>query len=273
MGKKRQHQSQPRPSSLPSDEDGPSPRSDDPTLSHALTFSSSHRVADKDVVYLSPAQIYFTFSRICPTFSCGRTIEGTCQQFRDGLLTPADLPIICVFKDSTGHFFSQNNRRLYLYKHLHEEGLLGDIPVRLRPLPNTKRMNTKYSTETCALRAKLIRGARPVSLKVEGEEEALDDINKQEEQKQLCEAPEQKENKATALPSTFSLPKDSRSASHIISHRSKGGCRGNALEHLLGDTANELNSGESRDDDSEAPCSTMLVQRRKRNKKKSVLTS
>lgn len=105
---------------------------------------------------LDPAVVYFTFSRIRPCFSCGRTIESTLQQFLRHELTPRDLPLLAVFTDGA-HYYSQNNRRLYLYKQLRACGELATVPVRLRPLPSTKRMASKYTPEKCALEATLMR--------------------------------------------------------------------------------------------------------------------
>ncbi|XQJ30857.1 hypothetical protein NXY56_006963 [Leishmania guyanensis] len=110
----------------------------------------------EQVVDIDPLLIYFTFSRIRPRFSCGRTIGSTLQQFRDGELQLRDLPLLSVLTDGA-HYYSQNNRRLYTYKQLKREGLLDTVPVRLRPLPRTKRMYSKYSPQTCALAATLMR--------------------------------------------------------------------------------------------------------------------
>ncbi|KAG5480012.1 hypothetical protein LSCM1_06432 [Leishmania martiniquensis] len=112
--------------------------------------------AAEQVVDIDPLIVHFTFSRIRPRFSCGRTIESTLQQFRDGELHPCDLPFLSVLTDGA-HYYSQNNRRLYAYKQLRREGVLATIPVRLRPIPQTKRMQHKYSQEACALSATLMR--------------------------------------------------------------------------------------------------------------------
>ncbi|GET88150.1 hypothetical protein, conserved [Leishmania tarentolae] len=112
--------------------------------------------AAEQVIDVDPLLVYFTFSRIRPRFSCGRTIESTLQQFRDSELQPRDLPLLSVLTDGA-HYYSQNNRRLYVYKQLRREGLLETLPVRLRPLPQTKRMHSKYSPNTCALNATLMR--------------------------------------------------------------------------------------------------------------------
>lgn len=149
---------------------------------------------------IDPTVIYFTFSRIRPRFSCGRTIESTLQQFRDGTLHPRDLPLLSVLTDGT-YFFSQNNRRLYTYKQLKQEGLLEVVPVRLRPFPQTKRMQSKYTAETCSLTATLMRdvekgescGAAAASTRdlkgavAQCEEEGAEDVDKDEREHEKSE--------------------------------------------------------------------------------------
>ncbi|KAK7195565.1 hypothetical protein NESM_000484800 [Novymonas esmeraldas] len=122
-----------------------------PPSAKSGSSASAERVVDVD-----PLAVYFTFSRIRPRFSCGRTIEETLRQLRAGELHPRDLPLLSVLTDGV-HLYSQNNRRLYTYKQLKREGLLDTVPVRLRPLPQTKRMHSKYTPETCALVATLMR--------------------------------------------------------------------------------------------------------------------
>ncbi|CCW60780.1 unnamed protein product [Phytomonas sp. EM1] len=108
------------------------------------------------IIELDPSIVYFTFSRIRPCFSCGRTIQSTLEQFQSQKMRPTDLPLISVFTDGT-HYYSQNNRRLFMYKKLREMDLLHVIPVRVRALPTTKRMGNKYTPSKCSLTATLIR--------------------------------------------------------------------------------------------------------------------
>eukprot|EP00796_Vickermania_ingenoplastis_P005727 gene5727-4088_t len=127
--------------------------------SSALAGSERHSINEKGgggVTHVDPSHIYFTFSRIRPVFSCGRTIDSTLQQFMHGELCPTDLPLLCVFTDAAGRYYSQNNRRLYIFKQLKEKGFLTTVPVRLRPLPGTRRMAHKYSPSKCSLTARLM---------------------------------------------------------------------------------------------------------------------
>ncbi len=67
-----------------------------------------------------------------------------------GKLKPEDLPFITVMRCSaTGHYFSLNNRRLWVLKQCRELGLLNVIRVRVRT------EESKYSTDTCSLTAKV----------------------------------------------------------------------------------------------------------------------
>lgn len=122
---------------------------------------------------LDPSIIYFTFSRIRPYFSCGRAVSVTLQQLASGQLTPHDLPTLTVLVDHHNSpssssptsdgvcYFSLNNRRLYVYKKLHEMKLLRTIPVRLRPVPQSRRMASKYSPAKCSLTATLMSEHSP----------------------------------------------------------------------------------------------------------------
>lgn len=106
---------------------------------------------------VDPKDVYFTFSRLRPKFSCGRRIEDTLNAIRNKHLRAEDLPPISVLLDpSTGDMFSLNNRRLYVFKTLQAEGLLETVPVRTKPVPQTKRMKGKYTAEKCVKTARLM---------------------------------------------------------------------------------------------------------------------
>ncbi|CCW66419.1 unnamed protein product [Phytomonas sp. Hart1] len=134
----------------------------------------------ESILELDPSIIYFTFSRIRPTFSCGRSIQSTLKLFQLKKMHPKDLPLISVFTDGT-HYYSQNNRRLFMYKKLKEMAILNEIPVRVRALPSTKRMSNKYSPTKCSLTATLMRekntttGADSNSEEEKGEENDKND--------------------------------------------------------------------------------------------------
>eukprot|EP00934_Nitzschia_sp_Nitz4_P001844 Nitzschia sp. Nitz4//scaffold341_size29662//14548//15198//NITZ4_008038-RA/size29662-processed-gene-0.22-mRNA-1//1//CDS//3329548546//1844//frame0 len=114
---------------------------------------------------IDPSQIRFQHARIRPFFSgCGRSVEGTLEEIRQGKIQPKDLPPIQVLvgplDPDTGlpWYFSLNNRRLWVLKRCREEGLLGPnnlIFVRVRQ-PKSEQERERYSVSNCALEAKLM---------------------------------------------------------------------------------------------------------------------
>ena len=59
-------------------------------------------------------------------------------------------------------YFSLNNRRLWVFKRLREEGLLpnNQVAVRVR-LPKSDAERNRYTLENCAVEAKLMREGPP----------------------------------------------------------------------------------------------------------------
>jgi len=100
---------------------------------------------------IDPSIVYFSHARIRTTFSgCGRRVEDTLAEIVEGRLKPEALPFITViFCRATGAYFSLNNRRLWVLKECKKRGLLDNIRVRVRTEAS------RYTTETCALEAKL----------------------------------------------------------------------------------------------------------------------
>jgi hypothetical protein len=125
------------------------------------------------MIELDPALVYFTFSRVRPFFSCGRPVQETLDSLLQGDLSTADLPSITLLFDGK-HYFSLNNRRLFVFKTLRAAGKLQTIRARIKQVPQTKRMKDKYTIEKCSLTAKLMRegGAGGVGL---ADEEPQDD--------------------------------------------------------------------------------------------------
>ena len=106
---------------------------------------------------VNPSDIFFTFPRLRPKFSCGRRVQDTLDSILSKKLRAEDLPSINVLVDpATGHMFSLNNRRLYVFKALQAEGRLDTIPVRMKPVPQTKRMKDKYTADKCVKTARLM---------------------------------------------------------------------------------------------------------------------
>jgi hypothetical protein len=94
-------------------------------------------------MYLNPDIIYFTHSRIRGRFSgCGLTIEETYNQIVNKQIEISSIPKIKVFTDGS-NYYSENNRRLYLFKKCKQSGLLQEIDVVVKPIKT--QTNNQYS--------------------------------------------------------------------------------------------------------------------------------
>lgn len=73
--------------------------------------------------------IHFTHSKIRGTFTgCGKTLEATLKEIKEGVTKIDDIPRIKVIFDGS-RYYSMNNRRLWVFKQLEAEGLLKTVPV------------------------------------------------------------------------------------------------------------------------------------------------
>lgn len=138
----------------------------------ANTTAAAAVAAAEGGLMVDPARVRFQHSKIRPVFSgCGRSVEGTLEEIRQGRLNPSDLPPIQVIvgpDEGDPWYFSLNNRRLWVLKRCREEGLLpnNQIFVRVRK-PKSEQESQRYSLENCALEAKIVpektRGPRKPS--------------------------------------------------------------------------------------------------------------
>ena len=142
------------------------------------------------VAEIDPSIVYFTFSRIRPFFSCGRTVHDTLEQLCSRRLAIDDLPSITLLFDGR-NYFSLNNRRLYCMKELRKMGLIASMKARVKPVPNSKRMVEKYTPEKCSLTATLMResGAPKTAGDKVDDDDADEDEVKKEPVEQLKEDP------------------------------------------------------------------------------------
>lgn len=126
-------------------------------------------VVGEEMINISPSRIRFQHSRIRPYFSgCGRGVMETLEGIRRGELEPCNLPPLQVLvgpdeNDGLGPwYFSLNNRRLWVLKQCHREGLLDNerynnlIAVRVR-VPRSVVEAQRYTIDNCALEAKFTR--------------------------------------------------------------------------------------------------------------------
>jgi hypothetical protein len=88
---------------------------------------------------LDPNIIYFTHSKIRERFSgCGKTIEETFNELKSKKIKIEEIPKIKVLFDGE-KYYSENNRRLYLFKKCKENGLLVMIDVVIKNIKNPQK--------------------------------------------------------------------------------------------------------------------------------------
>ena len=105
---------------------------------------------------IDPLGIYFTHSKIRPFFTgCGKRIEDTLSEIREGVTLATTLPLITIIPDTNGNYYSLNNRRLYVLKQLKREGIVDTVTVRLKqPL---EREKVRYTPERCSLHCSIMK--------------------------------------------------------------------------------------------------------------------
>lgn len=118
-------------------------------------------MGDSRYVWLDPSVIYFTHAKISRSFSgCGRLINDTILEITDGRTSIDQIPTITVLQcgdksDNSSAFFTLNNRRLYVLKHLRSIGFLEqfDNKVKVRLKVAKKREIERYRIDRCSLTA------------------------------------------------------------------------------------------------------------------------
>ena len=107
------------------------------------------------MIEIDPSVIYFTHARIRPFFTgCGRRVEDTLMDLRNGSLTVDALPKITVICNE-GNYYSLNNRRLYVLKELRSTGSLMVIKARLKVALD--REKDRYTVERMSLSARIMK--------------------------------------------------------------------------------------------------------------------
>lgn len=116
--------------------------------------NTSKKKSNNSLVEIDPSLIYFQHSKIKPVFSDNRKVDNTIKEIKENLSIIENIPVIHVYIDNEGNYFSLNNRRLYVYKILKEEGFIDYIKVRLEQLP--KHLVDRYNTKNCSLSCKFM---------------------------------------------------------------------------------------------------------------------
>lgn len=101
---------------------------------------------------INPSIIRFQHSKIKPVFSDGKSIESSYNEVKSNIEVLENIPKILVKYDNEGNYYSFNNRRLFLYKRLYDDGLIKCIQVRLEKLKDNE--TNRYTKENCSLNAK-----------------------------------------------------------------------------------------------------------------------
>ena len=97
---------------------------------------------------INPSIIYFTHSRIRNRFTgCGKFLQDTLDEIKNDLSLLNKIPKIRVIYDPERNtYFSMNNRRLWVFKRLYDEGLLREVPVHFEKMKKDSKMkHNQYS--------------------------------------------------------------------------------------------------------------------------------
>ncbi|CAE7204609.1 unnamed protein product [Symbiodinium natans] len=94
---------------------------------------------------LRPEEIFFSHDSISCRFSCGRFIEDTYQQLRDGDIHVSIIPRMTVCEVDGEWFAFNGNRRLWVFKKLALEGILQEVQVYVTDRSIPRR---RFTTDT-----------------------------------------------------------------------------------------------------------------------------
>ena len=104
------------------------------------------------MVLIEPNIIHFTHSKINERFTgCGKLLSETRDEIVKGTTKIESIPKIKVFyveKDGSMEYFSENNRRLWVFKSLQKLGIINVIDVRLEKTNDKKDINNTYALES-----------------------------------------------------------------------------------------------------------------------------
>lgn len=107
---------------------------------------------------IDPLEVFFTHSKIRPSFSRGgKRVVDTIQDIEEGLLHVEDLPPVTVLIGSGGHMFGLDNRLLYVLKQLRQKGLIEGNKVVALTKKMPQKDAAKYTPESCSMNCTLMR--------------------------------------------------------------------------------------------------------------------
>nr|CAB3263313.1 uncharacterized protein LOC108950579 [Phallusia mammillata] len=108
-------------------------------------------VAGDDVCYLAPSEIRFSQDTVAANFQNGGSINELINKIGCGYLKVEDIPTIKV-KTVDEKYYSEDNRRLYVFRVLQKQGKINSIPVHLvKHLPEVK-LTTKNDGRSVQVR-------------------------------------------------------------------------------------------------------------------------
>eukprot|EP00928_Gymnodinium_smaydae_P085141 TRINITY_DN6847_c0_g2_i1.p1 TRINITY_DN6847_c0_g2~~TRINITY_DN6847_c0_g2_i1.p1 ORF type:complete len:402 (-),score=43.53 TRINITY_DN6847_c0_g2_i1:131-1336(-) len=106
--------------------------------------SSTSDSESSEYISLSPAKIFFTHDSINKRFSCGRFVCRTFEQLLYDEIDIDDIPSMIVTKQDGKYWTFTGNRRLWVFRKLHERGVIDRIDVQVtdQRVPQ-RRMTTR----------------------------------------------------------------------------------------------------------------------------------
>ncbi|XP_077968169.1 uncharacterized protein LOC144422162 [Styela clava] len=162
---------------------------------------------------MKPSDIRFSQDSIAPNFSNGNSIHGVIDEILKGETSVCPFEPISIWKEGD-LWYSENNRRLYMFRVLECKGNITDVDVRKRSVPNRRRMTSLNQ----GVRIKIRRRVRPYS-------HSIDDIRMAEKvrnnQSSSCETAPSTDEATSTAGATSAM--ESSNEENIQSDRSQDG--------------------------------------------------
>lgn len=107
---------------------------------------------------MRPRDIKFSQSSISGSFSRKISLKQTFQQLMDGEVTPETMEVMKVVFLNGEFWALTGNRRLFLFKHLEEMGVIQSIPVEVKDLSDKgvdREFRLRHTTENGGISVKI----------------------------------------------------------------------------------------------------------------------